>query len=283
MTSRVGPSRLRSTLVVLAAVVPIVVVLAVSLTATILQSLGLMPVVGPPELTLQAWTADGRELLRASGISLYIATVSTALSLVIGFVLAAFVMTSPRAGRVVAALSAATIPVPHLIAAGATGLLLSDSGFLQRVLGMPEVFPALVGTTWWSAAIFEYVWKESAFVALVVLGSISSAVPGLCDTAATLGATARQRVMRVVLPLAVPSLAISGVIIFVYTLGSYEAVWLLGPTAPEPLVVRAVRLFGSVDLAARPEAMVAVLVSVGISAAAILVGVRVLRGVRSLR
>jgi len=279
----VGPSRLRSTLVVLAAVVPIVVVLAVSLTATILQSLGLMPVVGPPELTLQAWTADGRELLRASGISLYIATVSTALSLVIGFVLAAFVMTSPRAGRVVAALSAATIPVPHLIAAGATGLLLSDSGFLQRVLGMPEVFPALVGTTWWSAAIFEYVWKESAFVALVVLGSISSAVPGLCDTAATLGATARQRVMRVVLPLAVPSLAISGVIIFVYTLGSYEAVWLLGPTAPEPLVVRAVRLFGSVDLAARPEAMVAVLVSVGISAAAILVGVRVLRGVRSLR
>lgn len=283
MTAALSASRPRTALVVLTAVLPVVVVLGTSLAATVLQSLGLMPFIGAPELSLQAWTSEGTELVRSTGISLYIAAVSTALSLVIGFMLAAFVMTSPRAGRLVAALSAATIPVPHLIAAGAVGLLLSDSGFLQRVLGMPEAFPALVGTGWWTAAIFEYVWKESAFVALVVLGSISASVPGLCDTAATLGATARQRVLRVVLPLATPSLAISAVIIFVYTLGSYEAVWLLGPTAPEPLAVRAVRLFGSMDLAARPEAMVAVLVSVAVAAVGIFIGVLVLRRVRGLR
>lgn len=277
------PGAGRAVLVALPAVLPIVVVLGVSLTAALLQSLGLMPFIGPPQLGTEAWTGDARGLARASGISLYVAAISTSLSLGVGFMLAAYVLAMPRMGRIVEALSAATIPIPHLIGAGAIGLLLSDGGFLERLLGMPEAFPVLVAGPWWVAVIAEYAWKESAFVALVVLGSISRSVGDLCDAAATLGATAGQRILRVVLPLAVPSLAVSGVIVFVYTLGSYEAAWLLGPISPEPLPVRAVRLFGSVDLAARPEAMATALVSVAVSAAAILIAVFVLRRLRSLR
>lgn len=273
----------RSVLLAIPAVVPIIVVLGVSLTAAVLQSLGLMPFVGPPDLSVEAWTSDAGELVHSSGISLYIAAAATVLSVFVGFVIAAYVLTMPRMGRIVGTLSAATIPIPHLIGAGAIGLLLSDSGFLERLLGMPAAFPALVGGPWWFAPIAEYAWKESAFVALVVLGSIARSVGELCDAAATLGATARQRILRVVLPLATPSLAVSAVIVFVYTLGSYEAVWLLGPTSPEPLPVRAVRLFGSVDLAARPQAMATALVSVAVGAAAIFAGILVLRRLRSLR
>ncbi|WP_051479107.1 hypothetical protein [Arthrobacter sp. H5] len=155
--------------------------------------------------------------MRSSGISLYIVAAATALSVCVGFLIAAYVLAMPRMGRIVGALSAATIPIPHLIGAGAIGLLLSDSGFLERLLGMPDAFPALVGGPWWLAAIAEYAWKESAFVALVVLGSIASSVGDLCDAAATLGATAGQRILRVVLPLATPSLAVAAVIVFVYT------------------------------------------------------------------
>lgn len=262
---------------------PVVVVLGVSLTAAVLQSLGLMPFIGSPDPSVEAWTGNTGELVRSSGISLYIAAAATALSVCVGFLIAAYVLAMPRMGRIVGALSAATIPIPHLIGAGAIGLLLSDSGFLERLLGMPDAFPALVGGPWWLAAIAEYAWKESAFVALVVLGSIASSVGDLCDAAATLGATAGQRILRVVLPLATPSLAVAVVIVFVYTLGSYEAVWLLGPTLPEPLPVRAVRLFGSVDLAARPQAMATALVSVAVSAAAILTGILVLRRLKGLR
>lgn len=273
----------RTVLFALPAVLPVVVVLGVSLTAAVLQSLGLMPFIGPPDLSVEAWTRDTGELIRSSGISLYIAAAATTLSVCVGFLIAAYVLAMPRMGRIVGALSAATIPIPHLIGAGAIGLLLSDSGFLERLLGMPAAFPALVSGPWWLAAIAEYAWKESAFVALVVLGSISGSVGDLCDAAATLGATAGQRILRVVLPLAMPSLAVSAVIVFVYTLGSYEAVWLLGPTSPEPLPVRAVRLFGSVDLAARPQAMATALVSVAVSAAAILTGILVLRRLKGLR
>ncbi|MBG6185564.1 putative spermidine/putrescine transport system permease protein [Arthrobacter sp. CAN_A214] len=273
----------RAVLFALPAVLPVLVVLGVSLTAAVLQSLGLMPFIGPPDLSVEALTGDAGELVRSSGISLYIAAVATALSVCIGFLIAAYVLAAPRMGRIVAGLSAATIPIPHLIGAGAIGLLLSDSGFLERLLGMPDAFPVLVAGDWWLAAITEYAWKESAFVALVVLGSIARSVGELCDAAATLGATAGQRILRVVLPLAMPSLAVSAVIVFVYTLGSYEAVWLLGPTSPEPLPVRAVRLFGSVDLAARPQAMATALVSVTVSAAAILTGILVLRRLKGLR
>ncbi|MBG6218223.1 putative spermidine/putrescine transport system permease protein [Arthrobacter sp. CAN_A6] len=273
----------QAVLFALPAVLPVLVVLGVSLTAAVLQSLGLMPFFGPPSLSVEAWTGNTGELLRATGLSLYIATTATVFSVCIGFLIAAYVLAAPRMGRIVAGLSAATIPIPHLIGAGAIGLLLSDSGFLERLLGMPDAFPVLVAGDWWIAAITEYAWKESAFVALVVLGSIARSVGELCDAAATLGATARQRILRVVLPLALPSLAVSAVIVFVYTLGSYEAVWLLGPTSPEPLPVRAVRLFGSVDLAARPQAMATALVSVTVGVAAILAGILVLRRVRGFR
>ena len=270
-------------LLLLPAALPIVAVLGISLGAAALQSLGLMPFVGPPRLSTEAWTGSGGDLLRSTGISLYVAAAATVLSAVVGFTIAAYVVTFPRMGRVVGALSAATIPIPHLIGAGAIGLLLSDSGFMERLLGMPEAFPALVGGTWWLAAIAEYAWKESAFVALVVLGSIAGPVGELCEAAATLGATAGQRIRSVVLPLAAPSLAVSAVIVFVYTLGSYEAVWLLGPTSPEALPVRAVRLFGSVDLAARPQAMATALVSVAVGAGAIFAGILLLRRLRRLR
>ncbi|WP_051427502.1 ABC transporter permease subunit [Arthrobacter sp. H20] len=282
MTRRRAPTTRRAALLALPAVVPIVLVVGVSLTAAALQSFGLMPFIGPPQFSADAWTRDADELVRSTVTSTYVAMVSTLLSLVVGFVLAAYVLAIPRMGRIVEALSAATIPIPHVIGAGAIGLLLSDSGFLERLLGMPEAFPALVSGPWFVAVIAEYAWKESAFVALVVLGSISRSVGDLCDAAATLGASAGQRIVRVALPLSAPSLAVSAAIVFVYTLGSYEAAWLLGPTSPEPLPVRAVRLFTSIDLAARQQAMATALVSVAVSAAVIIIAILVLRRHRSL-
>lgn len=282
LRTRPGPHA-RHVLLAVAAAAPVVLVLTAALGAALLQSLGLMPFAGAPELTVRAWTDSAGELVRATGLSLYVATASTVLSVVVGFLIAAYVLAAPRAGRIVGVLSVATVPVPHLIAAGAMGLLLSDAGFLARLLGMPAGFPSFVGGPWWTAAVLEFAWKESAFVALVVLGSISRSVGELCEAAASLGATARQRMLRVVLPLSLPSLAVSAVIVFVYTLGSYEAVWLLGPTSPEPLPVRAVRLFGAIDLDSRPRAMATALVSVGVGAVAVVVGLLALRRIRGLR
>lgn len=273
----------RAALLALPAVVPVVLVLGVSAIGALAQSLGLLPFIGDPVLSLRGWAGSADELTRSVLVSAYIATASTVLSLVVGFAIAVYVLAAPRMGRAVAAISAATIPIPHLIGAGAIGLLLSDSGFLDRLLGLPPAFPALVGSSGFGAVIIEYAWKESAFVALVLIGSMSRSVTGMCDAAATLGATAWQRILHIVLPLSVPALAVSALIVFVYTFGSYESAWLLGPTSPEPVSVRAVRLFGSVDLAARPEAMATALVSLAVGLAVILAAAAVVQGRRRQR
>lgn len=272
----------RALLIAAPAVLPVALVLTGALVAALLQSLGLLPFIGEPEFSTAAWDADG-ELLLATGISVYIAAASTVLSVVVGFLIAAYVLTSGVSGRVLAVLSAASVPIPHLVASGAMGLLLSDAGFLARVFGMPSGFPGLVGGLGWGAAILEFGWKESAFVALVLVGSMARSAGGLCEAAATLGASAKQRMLHVLLPLSLPALGVSALVVFVYTLGSYEAPWLLGPVAPEPLPVRAVRLFGSIDLTARPEAMATALASVVVGLAAIGAGLLVLRRVRGWR
>ncbi|WP_200869371.1 ABC transporter permease subunit [Nesterenkonia sp. AN1] len=261
----------RAMLTAAPAVILVILVLGAALITVVLQSLGLMPVFGEPKLSLNAW-ADSTSLLESAGVSVYIATLTTSLSAGLGLLIAVYALTAGRSGRLVAALSAATIPIPHLVASGAIGLLLADAGFLARLFGMPAGFPQLVATQWWTAVILEFAWKESAFVALVILGSISRSATALSETASTLGASAWQRFRHVILPLARLPLVVSGLVVFVYTIGSYESPWLLGPLAPEPLSVRAVRLFGSTQLSARPEAMATALTSVVIAMLAITAG-----------
>ena len=103
--------------------------------------------------------------------------------------------------------------------------------------------------------------------------------------AATLGASAWQRLRHVTLPLLVPAVAPISVIIFAFAFGSFEVPLLLGESFPSALPVLAYRLHTNVDLALRPEAMaLAVVMSVVVMGAAVayltLVR-RVLRGERT--
>jgi putative spermidine/putrescine transport system permease protein len=175
-------------------------------------------------------------------------------------------------------LAALTIPVPHLVGAAAMGLLLADSGFLPRLLGVaPGDWPSLVGGPWWVAVVAEYAWKESAFVALVVGGVLASRARSYDETAALLGAGRRARFRHVTLPLAAPALGAASAVTFVYTLGSYEVAALLGRPYPEPLPVMAVRLAGSIDLAVRPQAAAVAVTTAVLALAAVLLALRALR------
>ena len=245
---------------------------------SLVQSLGLLPLVGEASLSLDAYLANGDDLVRGIGLSLAIATASTALSCIIGLT-AALVITQGRStGRLVAGLSAFTIPIPHLVGAASVGLLLSDAGIIPRILGIPGTeWPDIVGGSWWIAVVLEYTWKESAFVALVVAGVLASRVARYDETAALLGASRARRLRHVVIPLARPAVIVSAIIIFVYTLGSYEVAWLLGRPYPEPLPVLAFRLFTSITLAARPEAAAVAVVTTLISLAVVALGMAALR------
>ena len=245
---------------------------------SLVQSLGMLPLVGEAEFSLDAYLANGDELLIGTGLSLAIATASTVLSCVIGLTAAVVITQGRRSGRIVAAVSALTIPIPHLIGAAAIGLLISDAGIIPRMLGIPGTeWPDLVGGPWWVAVVLEYTWKESAFVALVVAAVLATRVARYDETAALLGAGRARRLRHVVIPLARPAVIVSAIIIFVYTFGSYEVAWLLGRPYPEPLPVLAFRLFDSITLTSRPEAAAVAVVTTAISLAVVAIGMACLR------
>lgn len=257
----------RSGLLLAAALLPVAVVVVGGIGSTLLQSLGLLPVVGPARLSLDAYTAGGSDLLVSLGVSLAIATAATVIAVVLGASAALLVVSGGRWGRAVAGVSAATVTVPHLVGAAMIGLLIADSGVLPRLLGIPaDAWPTLVGGPWWAAVIAEYAWKESAFIGLVVAGTLATRVARFDETASMLGAGRRARLRLVFVPLALPSLVVSAAITFAYTLGSYEVAALLGRTYPEPLSVMALRLFTDVSLTARPEAAAVAMVTVAASA-----------------
>lgn len=257
-------------MLVLPAVVLALVVLGGGIGATALQAFGLLPVVGQPTPGVAAFTARPGELLAAVGVSVSVAAVSTVLAVVIGTLAAVVIVSRTRSSRAVAALGTLTVTVPHLIAAATVGLLLSDAGVLPRLLGIPpESWAPWVGGPLWGAAIVELAWKESAFIALIVTGTLATRIQTYDETAALLGAGRAQRFRHVLLPLTAPTILIGAAISFVYALGSYEVLWLLGRTSPEPLPVLAVRLFQGVSLDSRPEAAAVALVASVLALAAV--------------
>ncbi|WP_241037319.1 ABC transporter permease subunit [Blastococcus litoris] len=270
--------RLRTTLLVLPALVPVVAVVGAALTSAALLSLGLTPLVGQPRLSLDAYRATAADLGPGIGVSLGIAAASTAVATVVGLCLALAATAAVRRSRVLGGLAALTIPIPHLVGAAAMGLLLADAGFLSRLLGVdPASWPALVGGRWWVAVVAEYAWKESAFIALVVAGVLASRTASYGETAALLGAGRWARLRHVTLPLAAPALGATAAVSFVYTLGSYEVAALLGRSYPEPLPVLSYRLFTSIDLAARPQAAAVAVITAGLATVVVLLALRALR------
>ncbi len=141
-----------------------------------------------------------------------------------GLLLGSVVLAAGPGARTVRATAAAVLALPHLVGAASVGLLLSDSGVAGRWLGVgPDAWPALVAGPWPVATVVELAWKESAFVALVVVATLGRRAPGAGGDGDRAGrrrppaldprARAAGRSRRSAPP---------ALIVFVYTVGSYE-------------------------------------------------------------
>ncbi len=106
-------------------------------------------------------------------------------------------------------------------------------------------------------------------MALVVIASVGRQYADLREVAAVLGAAPRAQWRRVLVPLSWPALASASLIVFVYSLGTYEVARLLGRAYPEPLPVMAYRLFTDIDVTARPQAAATAVVATGLTLLAV--------------
>lgn len=255
--------KIKSALALLPSLILILAVSGISLTKTILGSMGLWSDTGKNVRSMSSFSSISKSAISSLTLSVELATASTFLAVALGLVIAYLIHMADRFSRILAIVIGIIIITPHIVAAVSFNLLLSDAGFLSRIFhGLSPIWPQFVAGHLWLAVILDFAWKESAFIALVLVASLPPLVSEMRNVARMLGATPRQVAVKVLLPTAKPALIISSGLAFIYSIGSFEAAWMLGRTYPEPLSVMTFRLFSNSDLNVRPQAYASAILSI---------------------
>ncbi|WP_018249566.1 ABC transporter permease [Orenia marismortui] len=228
------------------------------------QSFGYFPLLGLNTFTLKYYIEifTSTEFLDALRYSFYISFVSSFLAVVIGVFLAYQLVRLPKEYKLVRLIYKLPIIVPHIIASLLVFLFFTQSGLIARILyhfgiikGL-ESFPQLVFDRWGIGIILVYLWKEIPFVVLVVYTVLNNINNSFEQVAANLGASQQQIFWNIYLPLSLPSIGSSFIIVFAFSFGAFEIPFLLGSTYPKTLPVLAYQSYVSSDLLQRPYAMV---------------------------
>lgn len=239
-------------------------VFAMGIMMGFFQSLGYFPVVGLKEFTFKyyAEVLSDKSFLSSLKFSLYTSVISSLLAVVIGVLLAYSILQSKHRKGIEEIIYKLPIIIPHSIAALLVYNILAQSGVLARILYYVGIikeqsqFPSLIFDQMGIGIIVTYVWKEIPFIAMVVYTVLSNINNKLSDAALNLGANRRQVFWKILLPLIMPSILSSYIIIFAFSFGAFEVPYLLGPTSPKTLPVKAYIEYTNPDLTHRPYTMV---------------------------
>jgi iron(III) transport system permease protein len=168
-----------------------------------------------------------REALRTS-IAIAIASVfaSLAIGVPLAFLLGRFDFPGRRLLRAVATLPAA---LPPLVGVIAFLFLYGESGVItravQRMFGMAEAPWQLKGV---GAIVFVHAYTMYVYVFLFVSAGLERFDATLDEAASGLGASTWHRLRRVTLPLLMPAVAGSALLVFMNALGSFSAPYVFG-------------------------------------------------------
>ena len=168
-----------------------------------------------------------REALRTS-IVISVASVfaSLAIGIPLAFLLGRFDFPGRRLLRAVATLPAA---LPPLVGVIAFLFLYGESGVvtraIQRAFGMAEAPWRLQGV---GAIVFVHAYTMYVYVFLFVSAGLERFDASLEEAASGLGASNLQRLRRVTIPLLMPAVAGSMLLVFMNALGSFSAPYVFG-------------------------------------------------------
>ncbi|MDQ7026860.1 MAG: ABC transporter permease subunit [Anaerolineae bacterium] len=255
--------KLRVPMMLFPSIAILVVLFGGGLLVGVGQSFGYFPVIGLDDFTF-AYYGDiltDRGFFASLWLTFRIALISTFLSSVLAVACALVLRDKFRGSRFMTFVFQIAIPIPHLVAAAGIVLLVGQSGMLSRLmvaLGLtqtPGDFPPIVYDRAGIAIILTFLWKEVPFIGIVVLAVLQGIGPQYEEIAQTLGANGWQRFRYVLLPLIMPGLLSTSIIVFAFVFANYEIPFLLGVKYPQTLPVMAFENYKDPDLALRPQAM----------------------------
>lgn len=255
--------KLRVPMLLFPATVLLVILFGGGLLVGFGQSVGYFPAIGMNEFTLDHYKSvlTNRNFFQSLWLTFRLAFISTFLSAVFAVAFALVLRHKFRGSRLFTFLFQVPIPIPHLVAASGIVLLVSQSGLLSRlavasgVTQFPRDFPVMVFDKAGIAIQLTFLWKEIPFIGIVILAILQSVGPQYEEIAQTLGANRWQRFRYVLLPMILPGILSTSIIVFAYVFANYEIPLLFGVRHPTTLPVWAIRNYQDPDLALRPQAM----------------------------
>ena len=265
--------KLRVPLMLLPSMALLIILFGGGLLVGLGQSLGYFPFIGLTDFTFDYYidVLTDRNFFESLWLTFRIAFVSTLLASIFAIAFALVLREKFRGSSFFTFMFQIPIPIPHLVVAAGMVLLIGQSGLLSRgsvALGLtntPGDFPAMVFDKSGIAIQLTFLWKEIPFIGIVVLAVLQSIGPQYEEIAQTLGANRWQRFRYVLLPMMLPGVLSTSIIVFAYTFANYEIPLLLGVRHPTTLPVMAFRNYQDPDLALRPQAMAISIILAGIA------------------
>lgn len=228
------------------------------------QSFGYFPQLNLNSFTLKYYAEIFKSPSFISSLiySLKISFISSFLSVLIGVLMAYCLWRNKSGSKIQNLIYKLPVVVPHTVSALLIFNLLSQTGVLSRflyslnIISSYQDFPILIFDSNGYGVILAYLWKGLPYAAMVTLSVFSKIPDNLGFVAKNLGATNFKTFVHIILPLILPSIASSFIILFSFSFGAFEIPYLLGASTPKALPVQAFIEFSNPDLLNRPYAMV---------------------------
>ncbi|MBS5787804.1 MAG: ABC transporter permease subunit [Clostridioides difficile] len=221
-------------------------IMSVGLFNALLSSLGYLPQLGLTHITFDYYKEIFRDeiFLKSLLFSLKTSFISTVISVMIG-VLISYFLCKNKFSKLRNSIIKLPVIIPHIVVILLMTTVFSQTGIISRLLyslgfiNDSSSFPLLLSDNRGIGIILVYLWKGIPFTVITTYNILTNVNDSLENVAINLGASKWQSFRYIALPLAMPSIISSFIILFAFSFGSYEVPFLIGPTTPKALPVLA--------------------------------------------
>jgi len=214
-----------------------------SIFLTLVQSFGLFSITGKSVFTLENWKTilQTRESMDSLFFSLKMGLLSSIGTVVVAFPIALFFRKGGTGKGILGSIIKVPLFIPALVAAFLILNLISYHGLvntaLMRLNLINEPLRMLNDKFGWGV-VFIQIWKNLPFVLLIVMASLASIRDDTIDAAKNLGAGYWSILFRVYIPLAMPGILVSMILMFIKAFGDFPIVSVAGPIYPSSMAGR---------------------------------------------
>jgi putative spermidine/putrescine transport system permease protein len=221
----------------------IVLFMGSSIFITVTQSFGLLSITGKSHFTLANWinVLHDKESLDSILFSLKMGLMGSVGTLLFAFPLALFFRKSGPGKRFLGSLVKIPLFIPALVSAFLIINLISFHGIINEALialGFIKKPLRMLNDAFGWGVVAIQIWKNIPFVLLILSGSLASIRDDTIDAARNLGAGSRAILFRIYIPLAMPGILVSMILMFIKAFGDFAITSVAGPIYPPSISQR---------------------------------------------